>query len=152
MRRGRQRGLINKAWMGIFSPIRQWDPLETVGHCKKTKTYLLTLYTLMMAHYASFNVHFVMVQDKQYFQRMERLLTKQQLSFETNNFVCVCVSRTCTNEVSLLHIRDVEASHVGRRHALREGGQAPPLPQPIREPWQVAVTMQVVGVQTATDM
>lgn len=90
----------------------------------------------MTAHYASFNVHSVMVQDKQYFPRLERLLTKQQLSLETNDVrrVCLCVSRTCTNEISLLHIRDVEASHVGGGHALREGGQAPPLPQPVREP------------------
>lgn len=77
--------------------------------------------------------HFVMVQDKQYFQTMVRLLTKQQLSFETND-VCECVSHTCTNEISLLHIRDIEASHVGGGHALRKGGQAPPLSQPIREP------------------
>lgn len=110
--------------------------------------YLITLYRLMMAHYASFNGHFVMLQDKQYFQTMIRLLTKQQLSFETNG-VWECVSRTCTNEFSLLYIRDVEAPHVGGRHALRKGGQAPPLSQPIREPWQVAVTVQVVGVQTA---
>lgn len=98
----------------------------------------------MTAHYASFNAQFVTVQDKQYFQRMERLLTKQQLSLVTNE--CVCVSRTCTNEVSFLHIRDIEASHVGGGHALREGGQAPPLPQPIRKPRQVAVAVQVVGV------
>lgn len=102
----------------------------------------------MTAHYASFNVHFVMVQNKQYFQRTETLLTEQLLSLVTNY---VCVSRTCTNEFSFLHIRDVEASHVGGGHALGEGSQAPPLPQPIREPRQVAVTVQVVGVQTARD-
>lgn len=58
----------------------------------------------MMAHYASFNVHSVMVQDKQYFQGMERLLTKQALSLVTND-VCarVCLapvqmnSRFCTS-------------------------------------------------------
>lgn len=38
---------------------------------------------------------------------------------------------------------------MSRGHALREGGQAPPGPQPIREPGQVAVAVEVVGVQTA---
>lgn len=65
--------------------------------------------------------------------------------------MCTCVSRTCADEFAFLHVGDVEASHVGGRHALSEGGQAPSLAQPIREPRQVAVTVQVVGVQAAGD-
>lgn len=55
---------------------------------------------------------------------------------------------TCAGEVFLLDIRDVEAPHVGRRHALGEEGQATPLPQPVRQPGQVAVAVQIVRVQT----
>lgn len=55
---------------------------------------------------------------------------------------------TVADEVLLLDVGDVEAPHVSRGHALCEGGQAPPGPQPIREPGQVAVAVEAVGVQT----
>lgn len=38
---------------------------------------------------------------------------------------------------------------MGRGHALGEGSQAPPGSEPIREPGQLTVTVEVVGVQTA---
>lgn len=47
----------------------------------------------------------------------------------------------------LLHIRHVEAPQVHRSHAEGELADGPPLSQPIREPGQVAVTVQVVGVE-----
>ena len=37
---------------------------------------------------------------------------------------------------------------MGGGHALSEGSQAPPGSEPIREPGQVTVTVEVVGVQT----
>lgn len=37
---------------------------------------------------------------------------------------------------------------MGGDHALSEGSQAPPGSEPIREPGQVAVTVEVVRVQT----
>lgn len=55
---------------------------------------------------------------------------------------------TIADKILFLHIWDIEASHVGGGHALSEGSQAPPCPEPIREPGQVTVTVKVVGVQT----
>lgn len=55
---------------------------------------------------------------------------------------------TIANKVFLWHIRDVEAPHVGGGHALGEGSQTPPGSKPIREPRQVTVTVEVVGVQS----
>lgn len=49
----------------------------------------------------------------------------------------------------LLHIRHIEAPQVHRSHAECELANCPPLSQPIREPGQVAVTVQVVGVEAA---
>lgn len=37
---------------------------------------------------------------------------------------------------------------MGGGHALGEGSQAPPGSEPIREPGQVTVTVEIVGVQT----
>ena len=37
---------------------------------------------------------------------------------------------------------------MGGGHALSEGSQTPPCPEPIRQPGQVTVTVKVVGVQT----
>lgn len=37
---------------------------------------------------------------------------------------------------------------MGRGHALGEGSQAPPGSEPIREPGQVTVAVEAVGVQT----
>lgn len=54
-----------------------------------------------------------------------------------------------TDKILLLHLRDIETSHVGGGHALCEGSQAMPGSEPIREPGQVTVTVEVVGVQTA---
>lgn len=61
---------------------------------------------------------------------------------------CQC-DLTVADKVFLWHVRHVEAPHVGRGHALSEGGQASPRPQPIREPRQLTVTVEVVGVQAA---
>ena len=47
----------------------------------------------------------------------------------------------------LLHVCHAEAPQVHRGHAESELADGPPLPQPVREPGQVAVTVQVVGVQ-----
>lgn len=61
--------------------------------------------------------------------------------------MCQC-DLTVADKVFLRHIRDIEAPHVGGGHALGKGGQASPGSEPIREPGQVTVTVQVVGVQT----
>lgn len=47
----------------------------------------------------------------------------------------------------LLHVRHVEAPQVHRRHAECKLANRTPLSQPIREPGQVAVTVQVVRVE-----
>lgn len=60
----------------------------------------------------------------------------------------VDVELTIADKILLLHIWDIEASHVGGGHALGEGSQAPSGSEPIREPGQVTVTVEVVGVQT----
>lgn len=60
-----------------------------------------------------------------------------------------CCQLTIADKIFLLHIWDVEAPHVGGGHALGEGSQAPPGSEPIREPGQLTVTVEVVGVQTA---
>lgn len=56
---------------------------------------------------------------------------------------------TVADKVFLGHVGHIEAPHVGGGHALSEGGQASPRPQPIREPRQLTVTVEVVGVQAA---
>lgn len=48
----------------------------------------------------------------------------------------------------LLYIRYTEASQVHGRHAEGELANGPPLSQPIGEPGQMTVTVQVVGVET----
>lgn len=53
---------------------------------------------------------------------------------------------TITNKILLLHIWDIEAPHLGGGHALGEGSQTSSGPEPIGEPGQVAVTVEVVGV------
>lgn len=55
---------------------------------------------------------------------------------------------TSAEKILLLHIWDVETSHVGGGHALGEGSQAPPDSEPIGEPGQLTVTVEVVGVET----
>ncbi len=63
---------------------------------------------------------------------------------------CLCVFElTIADKILLLHIWDIEAPHVGGGHALGEGSQAPPCSEPIREPGQVTVTVEIVGVQTS---
>lgn len=64
----------------------------------------------------------------------------------------VCLFKlTVADKILLLHIWNVEAPHVGRGHALGEGSQAPPGSEPIREPGQVTVAVEVVGVQAPGD-
>lgn len=55
---------------------------------------------------------------------------------------------TIADKIFLLHIWDIQAPHVGVGHALGEGSQAPPGSKPIREPGQVTVAVEIVGVQT----
>lgn len=55
---------------------------------------------------------------------------------------------TWTHILLLLHVCYTEASQVHRRHAEGELANCPPLSQPIREPGQVTITVQVVGVET----
>ena len=54
---------------------------------------------------------------------------------------------TWAHVLLLLHVRHVEAPQVHRSHAESELANGPPLSQPIREPGQVAVAVQVVGVE-----
>ena len=54
---------------------------------------------------------------------------------------------TWAHVLLLLHVCHAEAPQVHRGHAESELADGPPLPQPVREPGQVAVTVQVVGVQ-----
>lgn len=56
-------------------------------------------------------------------------------------------SLTWAHVLLLLHVRHVEAPQVHRGHAECELANGPSLSQPIREPGQVAVTVQVVGVE-----
>lgn len=64
----------------------------------------------------------------------------------------VCLFKlTVADKILLLHIWNVEAPHVGGGHALGEGSQAPPGSEPIREPGQVTVAVEVVGVQAPGD-
>ena len=56
---------------------------------------------------------------------------------------------TWAHVLLLLHVCHAEAPQVHRGHAESELADGPPLPQPVREPGQVAVTEQVVGVQAA---
>lgn len=55
---------------------------------------------------------------------------------------------TIADKILLLHVWNIEAPHVGGGHALGEGSQAPSGPEPVREPGQVTVTVEVVGVQS----
>lgn len=54
---------------------------------------------------------------------------------------------TWAHVLLLLHVGHVEAPQVHRSHAECELANCAPLSQPIREPGQVAVTVQVVGVE-----
>lgn len=54
---------------------------------------------------------------------------------------------TWAHVLLLLHVCHVEAPQVHRSHAESELADGPPLSQPVREPGQVAVTVQVVGVE-----
>lgn len=54
---------------------------------------------------------------------------------------------TWAHVLLLLHVRHVEAPQVHRGHAECELADGPSLSQPIREPGQVAVAVQVVGVE-----
>lgn len=56
---------------------------------------------------------------------------------------------TWAHVLFLLHIRHVEAPQVHRSHAECELANRPSLPQPIREPGQVTVTVQMVGMEAA---
>lgn len=56
-------------------------------------------------------------------------------------------SLTWAHVLLLLHVRHVEAPQVHRGHAECELANGPSLSQPIREPGQVAVAVQVVGVE-----
>lgn len=69
------------------------------------------------------------------------------ISLEYYMHVCLC-KLTVADKFLLLHVWDIQASHVGGGHALGEGSQAPPGSEPVREPRQVTVTVEVVGVQT----
>lgn len=62
--------------------------------------------------------------------------------------MCHCLLTTA-DKILLLHIWDIQAPHVGRGHALGEGSQASSGSEPIGEPGQVTVTVQVVGVEAA---
>lgn len=48
-----------------------------------------------------------------------------------------------------LHLRDVEPPEFGRRGALCEQTDRGPLPEPLGQPAQVTVAVQIVGVETA---
>lgn len=71
----------------------------------------------------------------------------KDISVEYRMYACLC-ELTIADKILLLHIWDIEAPHVGGGHALGEGSQAPPGSEPIREPGQVTVTVEIVGVQT----
>lgn len=48
-----------------------------------------------------------------------------------------------------LHLRHVKPSELSRRGALGEQADGRPLSEPLGQPGQVTVTVQVVGVETA---
>ena len=54
---------------------------------------------------------------------------------------------TWAHVLLLLHVCHVEAPQVHGSHAESELADGPPLPEPVREPGQVAVTVQLVGVE-----
>lgn len=56
---------------------------------------------------------------------------------------------TCAHKLLLLHLSHIVPPQVRRRHALRVETQAGALSQPLGEPGDMAVTLQVVGVQAA---
>lgn len=56
-------------------------------------------------------------------------------------------SLTWAHVLLLLYVRHVEAPQVHGSHAECELADGPPLSQPVREPGQVAVAVQVVGVE-----
>lgn len=49
----------------------------------------------------------------------------------------------------LLHLGHVESPELGRGGALREQAHGGPLPEPLGQPGQVTVAVQVVGVEAA---
>lgn len=56
---------------------------------------------------------------------------------------------TWAAELALLHLCHIEAPKAGGSRALGEEPNGGPLSQPLREPAQVTVTEQMVGVQAA---
>lgn len=58
---------------------------------------------------------------------------------------------TCAGKLLLLHLGHVVAPQVWRGHALSVEAQTGALSQPLRQPGDVTVTLQVVGVQTAEE-
>lgn len=60
---------------------------------------------------------------------------------------CKCAALTTADELPFLDLRHVVPPQVGRAHALGVEADARPLPQPVGQPGQVAVTVKVVGVK-----
>lgn len=48
-----------------------------------------------------------------------------------------------------LHLRHIESSELGRGSTLREQTNRGPLSEPLGQPGQVTVTVEIVGVETA---
>lgn len=59
------------------------------------------------------------------------------------------VSLTAADKLALLDLGYVVAAEVRWPHALRVEPDPRPLPQPVRQPGQVAIAVQVVGVKAA---
>lgn len=57
------------------------------------------------------------------------------------------LSLTTADKFSFLNLGYIVAPQVGRAHTLGVEAHSRPLTQPVREPGQVAVTVQVVGMQ-----
>lgn len=58
------------------------------------------------------------------------------------------VSLTAADKLPLLDLGHVVPPEVGWPHALGVEADPGPLPQPVRQPSQVAITVEVVGVKT----
>lgn len=58
------------------------------------------------------------------------------------------VSLTTADKLPFLDLSYVVSPEVGRSHALGVEADPRPLPQPVGQPGQVAVTVEVVGVKT----